>query len=87
MRALASEQLRELQEELALERAHLEDLRGGGRLSTQSQLDSAQAELREAAQVSEAARASHDQVRRSKGQSLMPFSPRARRGLDLKRQY
>ena len=66
MQTLASEQLLELQEELMSERAHLEDLRGGGRLTTQAQLDSAQAELRDAAQVSDTARARHDQV-------LIPF--------------
>ena len=59
---LASEQLGELEAEREGERVHLAELRGGGRLTTQAQLDAAQAELREAGQEAEVARCKHDQV-------------------------
>ena len=57
-------QLKELESDLALARSHLEELRGGGRLTTQSQLDSAQVELREATAKAEEARQLHEQVGR-----------------------
>ena len=62
MLELASEQLGELEAEREGEHAHLAELRGGGRLTTQAQLDAAQAELREAGQEAEAARGKLDQV-------------------------
>lgn len=55
-------QLTELEGDMALARSHLEEVHGGGRLTTQSQLDSAQVELREANAKAEEARQLHEQV-------------------------
>eukprot|EP00955_Chlamydomonas_euryale_P117561 366484-Chlamydomonas_euryale.AAC.1 len=57
----------EVDAELALAQAHLEELRSGGRLTTQSQLDSAQSELAEAVHREAAARAAHDAVGGGRG--------------------
>ncbi|GAX82796.1 hypothetical protein CEUSTIGMA_g10222.t1 [Chlamydomonas eustigma] len=62
MQALAEQQLLQLQAEMELEKSHLEDLHSGKRLTTQSQLDSAQLELKEALQVADDARVRHDEV-------------------------
>jgi hypothetical protein len=55
-------QLLELQAELELEKSHLEELHSGKRLTTQSQLDSAQQELKEGLQAADEARMRHDEV-------------------------
>lgn len=52
----------ELEAELSLAQAHLDELRNGGKLTTQSQMDSAQVELREAGTREAAIRSVHDEV-------------------------
>jgi hypothetical protein len=55
-------QVEELELEMASAKSQLEDVLGGGKLTTQSQLDAAQGELREATAKADEARHHHDQV-------------------------
>ncbi|KAG2426195.1 hypothetical protein HXX76_013176 [Chlamydomonas incerta] len=55
MRSAATTQRLALAQELEVLRSHREELRGGGKMSTQRQLDAAQEELREAAARADAA--------------------------------
>nr|AGW18228.1 axonemal coiled-coil protein ODA10 [Chlamydomonas reinhardtii] len=58
MRSAATTQRLALVQELEVLRSHREELRGGGKMSTQRQLDAAQEELREAAARADAAASS-----------------------------
>jgi hypothetical protein len=60
--ALVRPQVETASAEVARAHATLEEVRTGGKHTTQRQLDAAQAELREAAAAVEAAREAHDQV-------------------------
>jgi len=62
MQAKASRQVSELAQEVAEAHAALEDLRGGGRGTTQAALDAAQARLHEARVAADAAQEVYNQV-------------------------